>query len=98
MTLENAGFRWSIRMKFGNRFFAFECGDEATIATLVAQEWKDIAHAFAKHCFATKAGDALHRAIPRDDATVAIEREHTIDTRVDYPVVQIGVDQWLTFL
>lgn len=86
MTLEVAAFGWSIRVKFGDRFFAFEGRGETTVVTLVAQEWKDVAYTFAEHCFATEAGDALHRAIPRDDAAVAIEREHTVDARVDHPV------------
>ena len=86
MTLEDAGFGWSVRVKFGNYFPAFECGDEAIVATFVAQERKDIAHAFAEYGFTTEARDALHRAIPRDDAAVAIEREHAIDARVDYSI------------
>ena len=86
MTFENACFGWPVRVILGNCFFAFECGDEATVASLVSQEWKDIADAFAQHCFATKAGEALHRVIPSDDAAVAIEREHSIDACVDDPV------------
>ena len=88
MTLEDAGFGWSVRVKFGNCFFAFEGRGETTIVTLIAQEWKDVAYAFAEHRFATETGDALHRTVPCNDATVAIEREDTVDARVDQPVKQ----------
>src|SRR6185369_14844488 len=66
----------------------FERGDEATVVILFAQERENIADTFAQHRFATETGEALHRAIPRDDAAIAIEREHTIDARVDHPVQQ----------
>ena len=75
-------------MILGNCLFAFERGDEATVASFVLEEGENIANAFAEHCLATEARDVLHRAIPRDDAAVAIEREHPIDARVDYPVEQ----------
>ena len=88
MTFENACFGWSVRVKLGNCIFACECGDKATVVIFVSQEWENVADTFAEYCFATEAGDALHRAIPRDDAAVAIEREHTIDARVDHPVEQ----------
>ena len=88
MTLENARFRWAIRVILGNSFFAFECGEEATVVTLVLQEREDIADAFAEHGLAAEAGDALHRAVPRDDAAVVIEREHAVDARVDQLVEQ----------
>ena len=81
MTLENAGLGWSIRMVLGNYLFTFECGNEATVFFL--QERKNITEAFAEHRFTTETGDALHRAVPRNDAAVAIEREDAVNARVE---------------
>ena len=52
------------------------------------QEWKDFDCAFAEHFFATEVRDALHRAVPGDEAKLAIEREDTIDARVEETVQQ----------
>ena len=83
MTLEDAGLGRSVRMELGNCFFAFECGQETTVATFFAQERKDVADAFTQHRLAAETRDALHRAVPRDDAAVAIKREDAVNARVE---------------
>src|SRR5678816_1320271 len=109
MTLKNAGLGRSVRMVLVNQLFTFERSDEATVVTLFSQERKDVANAFAEHGFATETGDTLHGPIPGNDLAVAIEREDTVDARVDQPVKQkcrsvvqsqshgMGINRWSTF-
>ena len=53
------------------------------ILTLHSQKRKDLFHGLAQHCFTGQTGDTLHRAVPRNDAAVAIKREDAVNARVE---------------
>ena len=88
MTLKNTGLGRSVRMELVNQLFTFERGEETTVVAFFSQERKDVADAFAEHGFAAETGDTLHGAVPCNDLAIAIEREDTVDARVDQPVKQ----------
>jgi hypothetical protein len=56
---------------------------EATLVTRLSQKREHVEHALAQHLVALEPRDSLHGPIPRDKPAVAIEREDTIDARVD---------------
>src|SRR5215203_2569397 len=83
VALEDSGARWSVRMIFGNYFPTFERGRKTIPTDRFTQERKDVDNLFAQDFFAAQARNALHGAIPGNQATVAIKREDTIDAGVD---------------
>jgi len=48
-----------------------------------AKERKNFQHALAEHFVGRESRDALHRAVPRNQAHFAVKREEAIDAGVD---------------
>ena len=83
MTCEHTRLRRTVRMVLGNYFIAFERGRKTFLTARFAEKREDVNHTFAQHFLTTEARHALHRAVPRDQTTIAIEREDAIDARID---------------
>jgi hypothetical protein len=81
--LKNTGSRRSIVVRFRNRLRTGERSRQTTAGTARFEKRKNLVCSAANHVFAGESGDALHRAIPRNDAAVAIEREETVDAGVE---------------
>ena len=70
-------------MCFVNRFRARERGGQTTVRSARLKKRTNFVRLAADDVFAREPRDALHRAIPRNDAAVAIEREETVDAGVE---------------
>lgn len=70
-------------VRFRHRLRAGKRRRQTTFGAAGPQKRENFVRSSTDHFFTAKPGNALHRAIPRDDAALAIKREETVDAGVE---------------